>query len=55
MSRGVQAFKQTDVSKAIRAARKAEVDVERIEIDRTGRIVIFPRQPAQAASSEGGV
>jgi hypothetical protein len=53
MSRTAQAFRQTDVSKAIRAARKAEMDVERIEIDRTGRIVIFPRQTAPAAAPGG--
>lgn len=40
MSRGVQAFKQTDVTKAIRAARKAGLDVERYEIDRAGTITI---------------
>ena len=40
MSRGVQAFKQTDVSKAIRASRNAGLVVDRVEIDKGGKIVI---------------
>jgi hypothetical protein len=50
MSRGAQAFKQTDLSKAIRAASKAELDVERIEIGRDGRIVIFPRHKVKSGA-----
>jgi hypothetical protein len=41
MSRGVQAFKQTDVTKAARAAVNAGLAVHRIEIDRAGKIVVF--------------
>jgi hypothetical protein len=33
-------FKETDLTRALRAARKAGVDVERIEFDRDGRIVL---------------
>ena len=51
MSRNAQAFKQTDLSKAIRAARNADLDVERIEIDRAGRITIVPRRLAGAAET----
>jgi hypothetical protein len=41
MSRGVQAFKQTDVTKAIRAAQKAGLIVQRFEIDRAGKIMVL--------------
>jgi hypothetical protein len=40
MSRGLQVFRQTDVSKAIKAAQNAGLDVRRFEIDRAGKIVI---------------
>lgn len=41
MSRGIQAFKQTDVTKAIRAAQKAGLDIKRFEIDRAGKITVI--------------
>jgi hypothetical protein len=41
MSRGVQIFRQTDVTKAIKAAQNADLDVQRFEIDRAGKIVVF--------------
>jgi superfamily II DNA or RNA helicase len=41
MSRGAQAFKQTDVTKAIKGARNAGLNVQRFEIDRSGKIVVI--------------
>jgi hypothetical protein len=42
MSRGLQSFKQTDVTKALKAAEKAGFDVSRCEIDpHTGKIVMI--------------
>lgn len=41
MSRGAQAFKQTDVTKVIKGAQNAGLDVDRFEIDRAGKIVVF--------------
>jgi hypothetical protein len=38
--RGPQTFKQADVTRLIRAARAAGIEVLRIEIDPSGRIVI---------------
>ncbi len=40
MSRGQQAFKQSDVTKAIKATVKAGIAVGRVEIDKKGKIVI---------------
>jgi len=40
MSRGQQTFKQSDVTKALKATVKAGFAVGRVEIDRDGKIVI---------------
>jgi hypothetical protein len=40
MSRGSQTFKRSDVTRAIKAAAKAGLPVERVEIDKDGKIVI---------------
>jgi hypothetical protein len=52
MSRGVQAFKQTDVSKALKAALKAGVGVQRFEIDRDGKIVVHAGKPTTVADED---
>lgn len=52
MSRGVQAFKQTDVAKALKAALKAGVCVERYEINRDGRIIVYACKPASPSTAE---
>jgi hypothetical protein len=41
MSKGLQAVKETDVIKALRAALKAGMEVQRFEVDRAGRIVVI--------------
>jgi hypothetical protein len=41
MSRGAQTFKQADVTKAAKGALNAGLDVQRIEIDQAGKIVVF--------------
>jgi hypothetical protein len=48
MSRGVQIFRQTDILKAIVAAQKAGLDVQRFEIDRAGKIVVITNMAAVA-------
>jgi ATP-dependent exoDNAse (exonuclease V) alpha subunit len=40
MGHGPTTFKETDLTRALRAARKAGADVERVEIGRDGRIVL---------------
>jgi hypothetical protein len=43
MSKGPSTFRQTDVKRAIRAAESAGKKVDRVEIDRDGKIVVlFP-------------
>lgn len=54
MSRGAQTFKQGDVTKALRAAERAGLKVQRAEINPTdGRIVLdFTEQPKSPVQSE---
>lgn len=40
MSRGVQTFRQADLTKALKGAVAAGINVDRVEIDRAGKIVV---------------
>jgi hypothetical protein len=40
MSRGPHTFKQTDITRAIRATVAAGVEVARVEVSQDGRIVV---------------
>jgi hypothetical protein len=51
MSRGQQTFKQGDLAKALKAAVKAGIAVERLEIDKDGKIVIVTGRPVDAANA----
>ena len=52
MSRGQQTFKQSDVTKALKATVKAGIAVERVEIDKNGKIVVVTARPEDAADGE---
>jgi len=43
MARAPSTFRQQDVTRAIRAAIAAGVDIARIEVDKAGKIVIVTR------------
>ena len=49
MARAASAFRQSDLTKAIKAATAAGVNIARVEIDKDGKIVIItantPTQP----------
>ena len=49
MSRGQQTFKQSDLTKALKAMVKAGI-VGRVEIDKNGKIVIVTARPEDAAN-----
>jgi hypothetical protein len=51
MPRAQSTFRQRDVTAAIRAAEAAGHAVERIEIDREGRIVVVLRQAGAVAEA----
>jgi len=42
-SSGRPIFKQADVTRAVKGARAGGLDIVRIEIDSTGKIVLFPK------------
>jgi hypothetical protein len=42
LARARLTFRQTDVTRAIKAARAAGVEIARVELDRQGNIVIIP-------------
>lgn len=51
MSRGPHSFKQTDLARLFRAAKKAGLPVERYEIDpKTGRIIVVIKDEAASAN-----
>jgi hypothetical protein len=53
MSRGAQSFKQGDVTKAVRGAVAAGIEVERVEIA-DGKIIVFAgRSDKPTAASTG--
>jgi hypothetical protein len=52
MSRGQQTFKQSDVTKALKATVKAGIAIGRVEIDKNGKIVIVTARPEDAAKAD---
>jgi hypothetical protein len=51
MARGPATFKQADVTRALRGTVAAGVDVQRIEIDKTGKIVVVTGKPERVPVS----
>ena len=52
MSRGQQTFKQRDVTKALKAAVKAGIAIERFEIDKNGKIIIVTANAKDAVNGD---
>jgi hypothetical protein len=51
MSRGAT-FKQCDVTKALKGAAAAGIDVGRVEIDRDGKIIVVAAEPAKTPDTD---
>jgi hypothetical protein len=51
MGHGRCTFKEIDLTRALRAARKAGIDVARAEVDRTGKIILVLKNDGEAAST----
>jgi hypothetical protein len=54
MSRGPSTFRQQDVTRALRATVAAGIEVERVEIDKDGKIVVVAskvKQPGEEGST----
>src|SRR5262249_41793706 len=52
MSRAPSTFRQQDVTKAIKAVAAAGVHIARVEIDKTGKIVIIAKNPTENQPGE---
>jgi hypothetical protein len=50
MSRGPTTFRQRDMAAAIKAARAAGCEVARIEVDKTGKIVVILRNGKECSA-----
>jgi hypothetical protein len=54
MARARLAFRQTDMTRAVRAVEAAGKRVARVEVDRDGKIVVIVGEPSKTeASGEG--
>ena len=51
MIRAPATFRQSDITRAIRAARAAGVDIARVEVTNAGTIVIVPAAGATTAGA----
>lgn len=49
MARGALSFRQGDVTRAVRAVRNAGVEVLRVEVDKTGRIIVVTAKQSENA------
>ena len=52
MSRGTQTFRQADLTKALKGAAAAGIDVGRVEIDKAGKIVVVAAGKSAEANPE---
>ena len=52
MPRAPCSFRESDVRRAIRAARSSGIEVGRIEIGRDGRIVVVPGEPPEDGATQ---
>ena len=51
MSRGPCTFRQKDVTRAVRAMEAAGIEVQRVEIDKAGKIIIVTGKPQPGQDS----
>jgi hypothetical protein len=47
LSRRPSTFRQTDLTRALRGAKAAGVEIARVEIDKTGRIIVVVGKTAE--------
>jgi hypothetical protein len=52
MSRGPQMFRQRDVTKAVKGAIAAGVEVLRVEVDKAGRIIVVTAKQGENQTPE---
>ena len=52
MARGALTFRQTDVTRAVKAVVAAGVEVARVEVDREGRIIVVARPAGEPGNPD---
>jgi hypothetical protein len=52
MSRSPSKFRQSDVERAIKAAKRAGVEVERVEIDQDGKVTVVLTKKSEQHEQE---
>jgi hypothetical protein len=50
MSRGQQTFKQGDLTRALKATIRAGIVIERVEIDKNGKIIVVTAKSGYTAN-----
>jgi hypothetical protein len=53
MARGPCTFRQQDVTRALRATVAAGIEVQRIEIDKYGKIIVVAGKPPKSSLDDG--
>jgi hypothetical protein len=53
LSRRTATFRQTDLTRALRGARAAGVEIDRIEIDKDGRIIVIAAKSTEENTGAG--
>jgi hypothetical protein len=54
MSRRPATITQTEIKAAVKAVVDAGVEVGRVEVDKSGKIVVFAGKPGEPLSNESG-
>lgn len=54
MSRGPSTFTQRDVTRVVKAAVAAGMQVRQVEVDKAGKIVVVTGRPPDATSENSG-
>jgi hypothetical protein len=47
MARAALTFRQADITRAVRAVTKAGISIARVEVDKTGKIVVVAGEPGK--------
>lgn len=55
MSRGPSIFRQRDVTRVLKAAVAAGMQVLKVEVDKAGKIIVVTGKRVDAANEESGV
>ena len=53
MSRRPATFRQTDVTRAVKGARAAGVEIAQVEIDKDGRIIVVAAKSTEGSNNGG--